>query len=212
MLISKVANYLKTATGLVSIFSATAPTSGQILTATGPNSATWQTPAAGGGGWTLVDYDTQAATTIDFTGLDLDTHLVYKVFLTFGSGTASAITATINNITSNTYSSIGRNSEVVSGAVNSSAGFSNANQASMGVGPDGKSVMIEMTIWGGTGGGGRTLFQVQSTSHEFAATSTALKNQNISFMQAGETNVTSLKFTAANSGTFHVWIFRPNTS
>lgn len=41
---------LKTATTTVAIDSATAPTSGQVLTATSTTAATWQTPSGGGGG------------------------------------------------------------------------------------------------------------------------------------------------------------------
>lgn len=41
------ANSLKSATSLVDVSSATAPTSGQILTATSSTAATWQTPSSG---------------------------------------------------------------------------------------------------------------------------------------------------------------------
>ena len=41
-------NALNSATTIVNVSSATAPTSGQILTATSGTAATWQTPAAGG--------------------------------------------------------------------------------------------------------------------------------------------------------------------
>jgi hypothetical protein len=43
---------LKTATTTVSVSGATAPTSGQVLTATSGTAATWQTPSGGGGGST----------------------------------------------------------------------------------------------------------------------------------------------------------------
>jgi hypothetical protein len=42
---------LKTATTTVSVSGATAPTSGQVLTATSSTAATWQTPSGGGGGF-----------------------------------------------------------------------------------------------------------------------------------------------------------------
>lgn len=47
-LLRSAANFLKTATGAVDVKSAAAPTSGQVLTATGASTATWQTPAGGG--------------------------------------------------------------------------------------------------------------------------------------------------------------------
>ena len=40
---------IKSATTLVNTKAATAPTSGQVLTATGDSAATWQTPSGGGG-------------------------------------------------------------------------------------------------------------------------------------------------------------------
>ena len=57
------ANGLKTATTTVAVSSATAPTSGQVLTATSSTAATWQTPSGGGGGsanWTLMSTTTLA--------------------------------------------------------------------------------------------------------------------------------------------------------
>lgn len=42
------ATELKSATTVIDVSSATAPTTGQVLTATGGSAATWQTPAAGG--------------------------------------------------------------------------------------------------------------------------------------------------------------------
>lgn len=47
-LLSRVANYLKTTTGLVNVYSASAPSVDQVLTATSATAATWQTPAGGG--------------------------------------------------------------------------------------------------------------------------------------------------------------------
>jgi len=47
-------NALYSATTTVNVSSATAPTTGQVLTATGASAATWQ-DAAGGGTWTLID-------------------------------------------------------------------------------------------------------------------------------------------------------------
>ena len=44
----RTASGLRTASTVVSVSSATAPTSGQVLTATGGSAATWQTPSGGG--------------------------------------------------------------------------------------------------------------------------------------------------------------------
>jgi len=46
---------LNSATTVINVSSATAPTTGQVLTATSSTAATWQTPSASGGGmWTLM--------------------------------------------------------------------------------------------------------------------------------------------------------------
>lgn len=46
----RTASGIRTATTVVSVSAATAPSSGQVLTATGSSAATWQTPTGGGGG------------------------------------------------------------------------------------------------------------------------------------------------------------------
>ena len=46
----RIASGLRTATGVVAVSAAAAPTAGQVLTAQGPAAASWVTPAAGGGG------------------------------------------------------------------------------------------------------------------------------------------------------------------
>ena len=50
---------LTTATTVVSVAGATAPSAGQVLTATGPASATWQTPTGGGGGGSSIIVSSQ---------------------------------------------------------------------------------------------------------------------------------------------------------
>ena len=47
------ANGLRTASGTVAVSAATAPSYGQVLTATNGTTATWQTPSAGGGGYSF---------------------------------------------------------------------------------------------------------------------------------------------------------------
>jgi len=45
---------LRSASTTIDVSAATAPTTGQVLTATSGTAATWQTPAAGGAGWALT--------------------------------------------------------------------------------------------------------------------------------------------------------------
>lgn len=100
-LLSRIANALKSATTIVNISSATAPTTGQVLTATSGTAATWQT-AAGGGAWALVSYSTAAATTsITISSLDLAAHNgIYKVYVIADGTTVKQYTMTYNAVAS----------------------------------------------------------------------------------------------------------------
>jgi hypothetical protein len=68
-LTSGITNALKSATTTVNVSSATAPTSGQVLTATSSTAATWQTPATGG-----ITVATGNATQNSFTTLQTIAH------------------------------------------------------------------------------------------------------------------------------------------
>lgn len=57
-LTSGITNALKSATTTVDVSAATAPTSGQVLTATSSTTATWQTPSAGGTDYSCRVYQT----------------------------------------------------------------------------------------------------------------------------------------------------------
>jgi hypothetical protein len=74
------ANGLRTATGTVSVSSATAPTAGQVLTATNGTTATWQ-DASGGGGWTLVNSWTHSTNVATVTLTNLGGYDDLMVFM-----------------------------------------------------------------------------------------------------------------------------------
>lgn len=76
------ANALKSATTTVNVSAAAAPTSGQVLTATGPSAATWQTPAGG------LSYFTEAQSTTSPNDTTYDSSLT-------ATGTATNIDATL---------------------------------------------------------------------------------------------------------------------
>lgn len=61
---------LRSATGNVDTSVAAAPTAGQVLTATGPNGATWQAPTGGGGmsNWDGGQANTNYGGTISVNG------------------------------------------------------------------------------------------------------------------------------------------------
>ncbi len=51
---------LKTTTGIVDVSASAAPSNGNVLTATGANTATWQAPSSGGLSWSEVTGTSQA--------------------------------------------------------------------------------------------------------------------------------------------------------
>jgi len=67
-LTSGITNALKSATTTVNVSSATAPTSGQVLTATSGTAATWQTPSGGGNTYFNNEYIDQSGGTSDTYG------------------------------------------------------------------------------------------------------------------------------------------------
>lgn len=60
---------LRSASTTVDVSSATAPTNGQVLTATSGTAATWQTPSAGGGITLGTPQASTSGTSIDFTSI-----------------------------------------------------------------------------------------------------------------------------------------------
>lgn len=64
---------LRSATTTVNVSSATAPTSGQVLTATSGTAATWQTPSAGSGITLGTPVASTSGTSIDFTSIPAGT-------------------------------------------------------------------------------------------------------------------------------------------
>ena len=100
------ASLLKSATTEVSVSAATAPSNGQVLTATSSTTATWQTPAAGGGEWTYLSKltFTASATQQDFTSLA--SHDYYRLVVNVYNANASdriGVKVRLNNISSSDY-------------------------------------------------------------------------------------------------------------
>ena len=64
------AKSLHSATTVIDVVSATAPTTGQVLTATSSTTATWQSPSGGSGALVLIQSQTASTSAnIDFTGI-----------------------------------------------------------------------------------------------------------------------------------------------
>jgi hypothetical protein len=89
--------------GSVSTYAATAPSSGQVLTATGATTATWQTPSTGGGlGTSVVDTNFNqagaaltnsiATTAVLYTSSSLSADSIYAI--AFGCKVAGSVSAT----------------------------------------------------------------------------------------------------------------------
>lgn len=90
-LTSGITNALKSATTTVNVSSATAPTSGQVLTATSGTAATWQTPASASGAWLLASGGTATGTNTFAMGSN-------PFILTSGVTTGTGATAGIQNV------------------------------------------------------------------------------------------------------------------
>ena len=93
---------LNSATTVVNVSSATAPSSGQVLTATSSTAATWQAPAGGGGGggmWTYVTGATFSGTGhITIGSLDGNTDKIYRVLVwAYFSAAVGGYDLAINN-------------------------------------------------------------------------------------------------------------------
>ena len=82
--VSTLTNALKSATTTVSVSGATAPTTGQLLTATSGTAATWQSPAAGGTtGWQLLSTVTASnSATVDVESTFDSTYDSYVIVVT----------------------------------------------------------------------------------------------------------------------------------
>jgi hypothetical protein len=73
---------LKTATTTVSVSGATAPTSGQVLTATSGTAATWQTPSAGSGDMVLLATATASnSSTVTFDSVFTADYDCYEIII-----------------------------------------------------------------------------------------------------------------------------------
>jgi hypothetical protein len=92
---------LNSATTTINVSSATAPTSGQVLTATSSTAATWQTPAGGGSGLLNAKFGLNGAI-VPFTNIDgphyqTGTQSLTAVYISaFDSGTSGSIQIRVN--------------------------------------------------------------------------------------------------------------------
>lgn len=85
-LTSGITQALKSASTTVNVSSATAPSTGQILTATGASAATWQTPAAGG---SLVYLSTVTASSSATVDIETTFDSTYDAYMLVVSGLTS---------------------------------------------------------------------------------------------------------------------------
>lgn len=212
-LTSGITNALKSATTTVDVSAATAPSSGQVLTATSSTAATWQTPA--GGSYSYVTWGTVSANnSCSITGLNLDTAFKYKIFITWYIGslsTGSDIVMTLNADTSSggyaySYNWYGRDN--------------NTNAAYVGAGENTNNIKlcdafgagsVELTLWQMTDGSNESKFIMGNwwLSRPFntwqARECTTVNNSG---NWQDNTNVTSAEFTISGSADTANWEYR----
>lgn len=205
------ASGLRSATTIVDVASATAPSANQVLTATSSTAATWQTPSASAGiGWALKSYTTAAAaTSITVSSLDLATDLVYKIIIRARNGNAGHIRIKFN---SDTATTIYRTRWGFDGNLNVTIGNSGSGTAPYEISPvtaDAHSWELEMyrqqfssttarTTLSGLGNGAET------TKLNYGA--------NVSMNFAGTANITSLTFDSSVNHDWDVWVYTHKTS
>jgi len=138
-----VANGLKSATTTVSVSAATAPTSGQVLTATGGSAATWQTPSGGGGGGVINDTDLAGGTALSVNVGYFDTVSANRTFDALPAGADGDqilfifdVTGAIRTLNFHTNSTVYRTGE--SGALASAISFPVGNHSLRLTKADGK--------------------------------------------------------------------------
>lgn len=103
--ITSTAAALRSATTRVDVSAATAPSSGQILTATGSTTATWQT-ASGGGEWELVseaELSSSATDLIDATSISTDYDAFRITFIAYSNSNNTDLQMRLNNNSSAVY-------------------------------------------------------------------------------------------------------------
>lgn len=96
---------LKTATTEVDIASATAPSSGQVLTATSSTAATWQTPGGQPGAWADFTGSRAADNTVYTNSASTDRHVA--IYGTLSSGGSMTVTAGTQVIASQSFAAGG---------------------------------------------------------------------------------------------------------
>lgn len=113
--ITTTANALKSATTIVNVSAATAPSANQVLTATGGTAATWQTPTSGAtDGWTdgsAYTWVYASASTFTIAGVDLTTTFTKGTRLKFTQTTVKYAVVVASSFSTNTTVTIAVNTD-----------------------------------------------------------------------------------------------------
>lgn len=217
-LYSKIANYLKSATTVIDIQSATAPSSGQVLTATGSTTATWQTPG-GGGGWTLKSYSTaSAASSIQKTSLDLTTDKEYMIIVTGNGTTVKNYTLTMNGITTASYVYGGRY-DYYNGTTWATGNGTSAGNAGLLLSDPNNAAksffcVIHMRLQLVDGTNTKPVVMWESTSTGNATSNDAITSfRAVGNYTGNMTTMTQIDVTASTgTANWELWIWYPNTA
>lgn len=199
------ASALKSATTTIDVAAATAPSAGQVLTATDSTHATWQ--AGGGGGWTLVSNATFTGDTT-ISSLDGDTDKIYKLIIRISKATTAYVRLQFNADTGSNYKYsyfYGGDATTTSGVGSTTSG-SYISLSSNGY--DATEEFIEVLIHAKSG----AVRMVKAHNTNYAATPDFCSDIINGIWTNTASNMTSLTIVKGGSSTFsgEYWLYKIN--
>jgi hypothetical protein len=161
------ANGLRTATGTVSVSSATAPTAGQVLTATNGTTATWQDGGGGDSSWELIDTWTHSTDVDEVIFTDLED---YSALLVVSSGLTLASSSSVRAVVSEDNGS----TFLTTGQYSTRTGFFSSDFLQATATTDNPFIMQRYLAWNNS-----TPRMVNGTCSSDAAQTQFIKSENV---------------------------------
>jgi hypothetical protein len=182
-LTSGITNALKSATTTVDVSAATAPTSGQVLTATSGTAATWQTPASASGAWLLASGGTATGTNTFAMGSN-------PFILTSGVTTGTGATAGIQNVFNSLTT--GNGLDISTSSLTTGKGLALTSTSTAINHTIGTNALFSSRISGTNANSSRT-----AVAGEFIATNTGTTSSNIAIYAEASGGTTNYSFYAS---------------